>query len=93
MEILHSQVIRQFIQKHPQSRSPLNFWIKTVEGASWKNPADVAGMFNKTDCVNGKWIFNVGGNNYRLAALIWFEAQRVYVLKVMTHQEYDKEVW
>lgn len=87
------RVINQFVKKEPKSRAPLNFWIKAAEGADWENPADVIGTFNNADCINNKWIFNIGGNNYRLAAIIWYEHQRVYVLKVMTHEEYDREVW
>ena len=75
------------------SEAPLNHWVNNVEAANWTNPADVSATFNKADCVNSKWLFNVGGNNYRLAALIWFQNKIVHVLKVMTHEEYDREVW
>lgn len=93
MEILNNRAIIQFIEKQPRSARALKSWIATVKRARWKHPPDVLKAFNRTDCVNGKWIFNISGNNYRLAALIWFETKRVYVLKVMTHEEYDNEVW
>jgi mRNA interferase HigB len=38
------------------------------------------------DCI----VFNIGGNKYRLVTRIRFRLHRVYVLKVMTHAEYDR---
>jgi mRNA interferase HigB len=38
-------------------------------------------------------VFNIGGNKYRLIARILFAKQRVYILKVMTHSEYDEDKW
>ena len=93
MKLNNKHAIQQFIKRFPQSRSPLTRWINTVEAATWNNAGDVSQSFTKTDCVNEKWLFNVGGNNYRLAAVIWFQAKTVQVLKVMTHEEYDEEKW
>jgi mRNA interferase HigB len=33
------------------------------------------------------------GNHYRLIAGVRYEMQRVFVLKVMTHKQYDTEDW
>jgi mRNA interferase HigB len=38
-------------------------------------------------------VFNVGGKNYRVVAKISFEKQKVYVLQVLTHREYDRQWW
>ena len=37
--------------------------------------------------------FDVGGNRYRLAAVIHYNTQRIYVRHVMTHAEYDRNRW
>jgi mRNA interferase HigB len=34
-------------------------------------------------------VFDIGGNNDRLIAVIHHDARRVYVRAVMTHAEYD----
>ncbi|MBI3408666.1 MAG: type II toxin-antitoxin system HigB family toxin [Planctomycetes bacterium] len=37
--------------------------------------------------------FNIGGNKYRLITRPLYASQKVFVLKVMTHVEYDKNKW
>jgi len=72
----------------------MKHWQQTVLDHNWANGAQVLQTFNKADCVSqDKWVFNIGGDNYRLVAMVWFESKVVHVLKVMTHQEYDKEVF
>ena len=41
------------------------------------------------DCI----VFNIGGNKYRLITRIRYTTQKVFVLKVMTHREYDEGKW
>jgi mRNA interferase HigB len=38
-------------------------------------------------------VFNIGGNKYRLVTRILYSSQKVFVLKVMTHKEYDADKW
>ena len=49
--------------------------------------------FNTADYVDGFTIFDVGGNRYRIAAVIHYDKQRIYVRAVMTHAEYDRNNW
>lgn len=49
--------------------------------------------FNSADYVDGFTIFDVGGNQYRIATVIHYDKQRIYVGSVMTHREYDKNHW
>ncbi len=66
-------------------------WYATVSNAAWANFADVKATFNSADYVSGgKIVFDVGGNKYRVVALIGFRTQRVFILFVGTHAEYDR---
>jgi mRNA interferase HigB len=38
-------------------------------------------------------IFNIRGNRYRLIVAIKYEWSMVYVLRFLTHAEYDKDQW
>jgi mRNA interferase HigB len=92
VDILNTRIIKQFVTEHPDAENPLNHWVTKTRAADWKNNADVQNTFNNTDHLGGqKFIFNIGGNNFRLAAMVWIRQERVYVLKIMTHAEYDKE--
>lgn len=49
--------------------------------------------FGSADYVSGITVFDVGGNRYRIAAVIHYDKQRLYVRQVMTHAEYDRNDW
>ncbi|MHB8901583.1 MAG: type II toxin-antitoxin system HigB family toxin [Thermoguttaceae bacterium] len=38
-------------------------------------------------------LFVIGGNKYRLVVRILYPSQKVFVLKVMTHGQYDQAPW
>ena len=38
-------------------------------------------------------IFDVGGNKYRIAALVDYDKRVVFIKRVMTHAEYDTKAW
>ena len=40
-----------------------------------------------------RFVFNIGGNKYRLVAAIAFQAGLVWVKAVLTHKDYDKGEW
>lgn len=92
MDILNSRVINQFIEAHPDAEAPLNDWATKTKAAKWENNADVQRTFNRADHLgNQRFIFNIGGNNFRMLAFVWIQNEKVYVAKLMTHAEYDKE--
>jgi mRNA interferase HigB len=69
----------------------LRAWVQVVRGADWSRPTDVKAMFRSADILkNGRVIFDIGGNKYRLVAAIHYRGQRIYVRFIGTHAEYDK---
>ena len=52
--------------------------------------AELKATFNSADYVgNGKVVFDVGGNKYRIVGLVGFKTGRIFILFVGTHAEYD----
>lgn len=45
------------------------------------------------DPVGRKLVFNIGGNKFRLVAVIDDERHKVFVRAVLDHKEYDKGEW
>ena len=39
------------------------------------------------------YVFNIGGNKFRLVAAIHFNTQRLFVRHILTHAEYNTERW
>jgi|APSaa5957512535_1039671.scaffolds.fasta_scaffold130083_3 hypothetical protein len=47
-------------------------------------------IFVAADIVGERTVFNIGGNKYRLVALIDYELHGVLIRFVGTHKEYDR---
>ncbi|HEY9869929.1 MAG TPA: type II toxin-antitoxin system HigB family toxin, partial [Candidatus Obscuribacterales bacterium] len=93
MQVIHWGRARQFIKEHPDADKPLKQWKKAVQDAQWTNFADVRQTFTTADWVEGKIVFDIKGNDYRLIAIAAFSNDRLYVRHVLTHEEYDRGDW
>jgi mRNA interferase HigB len=53
----------------------------------------VKASFGSASIVGDCIVFNISGSRYRLVTRIRYAAQKVFVLKVMTHSQYDEDKW
>ena len=91
MIIANKALLDDFVQTHAQSASPLNKWVEKVKAAEWKSHAELKQMFPSADYVkNGRYVFNIAGNNYRIVAIVLFINKKVYMRFVGTHEEYNR---
>ena len=98
VKLIGHREISRFAKRYADSRKPLMAWIANVEGVMWENIADVRKTYATADgvvCERGAvvTVFNIKGGNYRLLALINYGLQSVTILEVLTHPEYDKDLW
>lgn len=93
MRINHWGRAKQFIREHAESGSALHSWKRAVIEATWTNFPEIKATFNAVDWYEGAIIFDIGGNAIRLIAVCRFELERLYIDKVLTHEEYDKGDW
>lgn len=91
--IQNTPVVDSFKKKHPRSRKPLESWFRIIKEGKFQCLMDLRETFNSVDYVEKEdvYIFNIGGNNYRLTAQIVFRFETLTVLKVETHDEYSKK--
>jgi mRNA interferase HigB len=78
---------------HPQAKIPLMVWYRIAGARKWTSIVEVRRDFPHADLVGNRTVFNIGGNDFRLVADIWYPGQVVYVKAVLTHAEYDKGRW
>jgi mRNA interferase HigB len=72
------------------AKQPLLSWFKEVEKAAWQNAAEVKRLYGTADFVgDGRIVFNIGGNKYRLVVWVKYSIALVLIKWVGTHQEYD----
>lgn len=93
MKVIHWGRARSFFHKYRRAEEPLKQWRSAVQSAQWKSFADVRKTFNTADWVDGKIVFDIKGNDYRLIAIAHFENEKLYIRHVLTHEEYDKGQW
>lgn len=91
MRIFTEQALKEFITKHPSSKTALQVWSSVVKRSRWSNYADLKETFNSVDCIgNQRYVFNIKGNEYRLVAVIKFTIGFVYIRFIGTHDEYGR---
>ena len=79
------------MRRKTNAKEPLVKWYQLTLLSDWKDFHSVKGTFNSVDSVgNDRYVFNVGGNKYRIVAMIHFGARTVYIRFVGTHKEYDR---
>jgi mRNA interferase HigB len=97
MRVISKARLRQFWEQpgHDDAEGPLRAWYthvdsKAVSGRSW---ADVRAGFASASIVGNCVVFNIGGNKYRLVTRVLYPSQKVFILRMMTHEEYDDDKW
>ena len=93
MHVLSQKSLRVFWRKYRPAKNPLQAWFTRTKKAKWESFEDVKADFGTADQVGRLTIFDIGGNKYRLIAQIHFNRGKVYVRHVLTHAEYDKNIW
>ncbi len=91
MRIISKRKLREFWEEHPEAHDSLLDWYNITRQMRWKNLAETRAIFRHADPVGDCTVFNIKGNDFRL--IIRYRVQRLYLLQVLTHKEYDKEKW
>jgi mRNA interferase HigB len=93
MHILSRKALREFSQRHPDSKIALDTWFHILNTNQFENFNTLRQVFASADKVGNLIVFNIGGNKYRLIASIHFNRQKVYIRHILTHTEYDRGSW
>jgi mRNA interferase HigB len=93
MNVISFKRIREFSLTHRDAESALTAWYKTSRKANWQNLAELKQVYPSADLVGRHTVFNIRGNKFRLIARIVYRSQTLFVVAVMTHEEYDLGKW
>ncbi len=93
MRVIALKTLREFWEIYPDAEEPLRAWYRITDKATWQNIMETRNDFPHADAVGTCTVFNIGGNKYRLIAGVRYQKQRVYILHLLTHSEYDRENW
>jgi mRNA interferase HigB len=93
MRIISKRTLKEFYgqELHKESKSCLEAWHKEALKASWSNPNEIKSQYASASIIgDGRVVFNICGNKYRLIVKVNYFAQVVFIRFVGTHKEYDK---
>ena len=93
MHVISKKKLRDFWERYAKAKSPLEAWYQVAKHAEWESFADVRKTFSAADPVGRFVVFDIGGNKYRLIAVIHYNRGKLYVRHVLTHTEYDEGKW
>jgi len=93
MRIIKRGALVQFWEQHPDAKASLESCYGVMRRANWRTPAKMKMVYPNADLVGRRTVFNIAGNKYRLIARVNYQAQRVFVLYILTHTDYDKGDW
>jgi len=93
MRIIALRTLREFWEnpKYADSELSLRSWYHDVKSADWNNSNELKQQYRNASIVGeGRVIFNIKGNIYRLVVLIDFEFKVIFIRFIGTHKQYDE---
>ena len=91
MRLIAESTLREFWDKHPESKSKLSAWFKLFKACSAQDFNELKQTFPSADYVPKRYtVFDIGGNAYRVVLHVHYNRQKAYVRLVGTHAEYDE---
>jgi mRNA interferase HigB len=92
MRIISVGTLKAFWEQlaYRDAEQPLRTWIKVARAAKWADPPVVKKMFNSAAILkDGRVVFDIGGNKYRLVAWVNYVYAVVYIRFIGSHRQYD----
>ena len=95
VRVISPKRIREVISEHPDWETSLLSWHKIARDAHWRHFEDIKQAWSAVDKVGSCVVFDIAGNKARLISRIFYgpHVQRVYILHILSHAEYDRERW
>jgi mRNA interferase HigB len=90
MRIISKKTLKDYWEKEPAAKAALEAWHAEAKNAEWSSPADVKANYGSASILkDGRVVFNICGNKYRLVVWINYDFYTIYLRFVGTHKEYD----
>lgn len=94
MRIIALSTLKALWEQNPaylDAKEPTLAWYRHTLKANWASPADVKTTFAKASILkDGRVVFNIAGNKYRLIVWINYTYRVVYIRFIGTHAQYDQ---
>lgn len=93
MRIIALSTLKAFWDAHPEYADAEEqglAWYRICRASEWATPNDVKAAFGNASVLkDGRVVFNIAGNKYRLVVWINYPYRIVYIRFIGTHAQYD----
>ena len=94
MRIIALATLKAFWEENPEyhdAKEPTLAWHRHALHADWNSPAEIKQVFGNASILkDGRVVFNIARNKYRLVVWINYAYRVIYVRFIGTHVQYDK---
>lgn len=94
MRIIAVATLKAFWTDKPEyqdAEAPTMAWYREAVRADWSSPGEVKQQFGNASILkDGRVVFNIAGNKYRLVAWINYPYRVLYIRFIGTHRQYDR---
>jgi mRNA interferase HigB len=89
MKVIGKILLDDFSRFHSDVRKQAEAWLAEAEEAEWKDPIELQTRYPSASILKNRYVvFNL--KSYRLLARISYTSRILAILRVGTHEEYDK---
>jgi mRNA interferase HigB len=93
MRVIALSTLKAFWAETPgytDAEQPTLAWYRDVLKADWATPSQVKAQFGTASILrDGRVVFNIAGNKYRVVVWINYPYRVVYIRFIGTHRQYD----
>src|SRR2546423_1049123 len=93
MRVIALRTLKRFWEENPayaDAHEPILAWYRQALAADWVTPTDIKRDFGSASILrDGRVVFNIAGNKYRLVVWINYTYRVVYIRFIGTHAQYD----
>jgi len=94
MRVIALSTLKAFWENSPSrldAREPALAWYRHTLKADWGSPAELKRDVGTASILkDGRAVFNIAGNKYRIVVWINFSYRVVYIRFIGTHAQYDR---
>jgi mRNA interferase HigB len=94
MRVIALSTLKAFWEANPDctdAEEPVLAWYRHTVKADWSSPIDVKADFGQASILqDGRVVFNIAGNTYRLVVWINYAYRVVYIRFLGSHSQYDQ---
>lgn len=94
MRVIALRTLKAFWEQHPaylDAKEPALAWYRHTLKADWKSPAELKRAIRTASILrDGRAVFNIAGNKYRIVVWINYAYRVVYIRFVGTHAQYNR---